>query len=67
MDPMTGIIIAIVVGVIVVCFFIVFISRMSKKIKPLIQRWTPPVNLRCIVRKRTDSSNGLKGEGWTPT
>ncbi|MGO1727866.1 hypothetical protein [Glutamicibacter sp. BW77] len=33
MDPMTGIIIAIVVGVIVVCFFIVFISRMSKKNK----------------------------------
>ena len=33
MDPMTGIIIAIVVGVIVVCFLIVFIYRMSKKNK----------------------------------
>ena len=33
MDPMTGIIIAIAAGVIVVCFFIVFIARMSKKNK----------------------------------
>ena len=33
MDPTTGIVIAVVAGVIVVCFFIVFISKMSKKNK----------------------------------
>lgn len=33
MDPITGIIIAIAAGVLVACFFIVYISRMSRKNK----------------------------------